>query len=81
MLLSPSACVCVGRELKYKTRSSIVYVCVQDLDELEQEVDQMAPEGETDDCDCGMDTGEELIEAHRGMLAVSSQALLTTQQA
>lgn len=41
----------------------------------------MAPEGVADDCDCGMDTGEELIEARRGMLAVSSQALLTTQQA
>lgn len=43
---------------------------------MEQEVDQMAPEGV--DCDCGMDVGEELIEGRRGMLAVSSQALLTT---
>jgi len=51
----------------------------QDLDELEQEVDQIAPDGPTDcDCDCGMDAGDELIEARRGMLAVSSQALLTT---
>lgn len=52
-------------------------LCLQDLEEMEQEVDQMAPEGVTD-CDCGMDVGEELIEGRRGMLAVSSQALLTT---
>lgn len=51
--------------------------CFQDLDEMEQEVDQMAPQGPPEDCDCGMDAGEELIEGRRGMLAVSSQALLT----
>lgn len=50
---------------------------LQDLDEMEQEVDQMAPQGPPEDCDCGMDAGEELIEGRRGMLAVSSQALLT----
>lgn len=55
----------------------VLIVPLQDLDELEQEVDQMAPESVTD-CDCGMDAGEELIEGRRGMLAVSSQALLTT---
>jgi hypothetical protein len=49
----------------------------QDLEQLEQEVDQMAPEGMAD-YDCGMDAGEELIEGRRGMLAVSSQALLST---
>lgn len=46
---------------------------------MEQEVDQMAAEATADDCDCGMDVGEELIEPGRGgMLTVSSQALLQT---
>lgn len=45
---------------------------------MEQEVDQMTAEGAAGDCDCGMDVGEELIEGGRGMLPVSSQALLST---
>lgn len=56
----------------------LLLLCCQDLDEMEQEVDQMALQGPPEDCDCGMDAGEELIEGRRGgMLAVSSQALLS----
>lgn len=79
LLLSVAPAVAYGVLSVVPCLCSAVCCCLllQDLDELEQEVDSLLPDGGMD-CDCGLDTGEELIEARKGMLAVSSQALLST---